>query len=167
MYSNATFPTLQSLLCMYVAPDLRKKSGEITNGRTCIIKVVIIAVFRSHATRHHLVHAQGRKGPLSVRYLFSRRIETVILFCTFEISRLRLNNFRRHFLPHYLHTPLKKNSGLSSSSSYAVRKIGASNTLEHRIYIEKDGVVVSPFHDIPLYANDQQTVLNMIVEIPR
>lgn len=54
-----------------------------------------------------------------------------------------------------------------SSSGYAVRKISAPNTLEHRIYLEKDGVVISPFHDIPLYANEQQTVLNMIVEIPR
>ena len=52
-------------------------------------------------------------------------------------------------------------------SAYTVRKNGAPNTLEHRIYIEKDGVPVSPFHDIPLYANEQQTVLNMIVEIPR
>jgi len=51
--------------------------------------------------------------------------------------------------------------------AYAVRKNGPPNTLEHRIYIEKDGVPVSPFHDIPLYANEQQTVLNMIVEIPR
>ena len=39
--------------------------------------------------------------------------------------------------------------------------------MEHRIYIEKDGVPVSPFHDIPLYANEQQTILNMVVEIPR
>ncbi|KAE8447638.1 Inorganic pyrophosphatase [Mollisiaceae sp. DMI_Dod_QoI] len=53
------------------------------------------------------------------------------------------------------------------ASQYKTRKIGAPNTLEHRIYIEKDGVPVSPFHDIPLYANEQQTVLNMIVEIPR
>ncbi|PQE19948.1 inorganic pyrophosphatase protein [Rutstroemia sp. NJR-2017a BVV2] len=51
--------------------------------------------------------------------------------------------------------------------AYTVRKIGAPNTLEHRIYIEKDGVPVSPFHDIPLYANEQQTILNMVVEIPR
>lgn len=51
--------------------------------------------------------------------------------------------------------------------AYNVRKIGAPNTLEHRVYIEKDGVPVSPFHDIPLYANAEQTVLNMIVEIPR
>lgn len=55
----------------------------------------------------------------------------------------------------------------NASGGYAVRKNGAANTLDHRIYIEKDGVPVSPFHDIPLYANEQQTVLNMIVEIPR
>lgn len=52
-------------------------------------------------------------------------------------------------------------------SSFTVRKHGAPNTLDYRMYLEKDGVPVSPFHDIPLYANDQQTVLNMIVEIPR
>ncbi|KAI9758800.1 MAG: 39S ribosomal protein L44, mitochondrial [Chaenotheca gracillima] len=52
-------------------------------------------------------------------------------------------------------------------SAYNVRKVGAPNTLEHRVYIEKDGVPVSPFHDIPLFANEQQTILNMVVEIPR
>jgi inorganic pyrophosphatase len=55
----------------------------------------------------------------------------------------------------------------SKGSQYTARKIGAANTLEHRIFIEKDGVPVSPFHDIPLYANEQQTVLNMVVEVPR
>lgn len=53
-------------------------------------------------------------------------------------------------------------------SGYRTRKTGQPFTLEHRIYIEDShGNVVSPFHDIPLYANEQQTVLNMIVEIPR
>ncbi|KAL4755490.1 hypothetical protein BDW72DRAFT_163905 [Aspergillus terricola var. indicus] len=55
----------------------------------------------------------------------------------------------------------------SSKMSYTVRKIGQPYTLEHRVYIEKDGQPVSPFHDIPLYANAEKTVLNMIVEIPR
>ena len=50
---------------------------------------------------------------------------------------------------------------------YQARKIAAPNTLEHRIYVERDGVPLSPFHDIPLYANEEQTVLNMIVEVPR
>lgn len=52
-------------------------------------------------------------------------------------------------------------------SEYQPRKVGALHTNEFRTYIEKDGVPVSPFHDIPLYANEQQTILNMIVEIPR
>ncbi|EYE99246.1 inorganic diphosphatase IPP1 [Aspergillus ruber CBS 135680] len=55
----------------------------------------------------------------------------------------------------------------TNTMSYTVRKIGQPNTLEHRVYIEKDGVPVSPFHDIPLYANEQQNILNMVVEIPR
>jgi inorganic pyrophosphatase len=54
-----------------------------------------------------------------------------------------------------------------ATEKFTARRIGAPNTLEHRIYIEKDGVPLSPFHDIPLYANEQQSVLNMIVEIPR
>ena len=52
-------------------------------------------------------------------------------------------------------------------SEFSVRKIGTPNTLDFRAYIERDGQPLSPFHDVPLYANEQQTVLNMIVEIPR
>jgi hypothetical protein len=53
------------------------------------------------------------------------------------------------------------------SSEFSVRKIGAPNTLDFRAFIEKDGMPISPFHDVPLYANEQQTILNMVVEIPR
>lgn len=51
--------------------------------------------------------------------------------------------------------------------TYSVRKIGKPYTLEHRIYVEKNGVPISPFHDVPLYANKEETILNMVVEIPR
>lgn len=63
-----------------------------------------------------------------------------------------------------IHTAATKKS---PTMSYTTRKIAAANTLEHRIFIEKDGQLVSPWHDIPLYANEQQTVLNMVVEVPR
>lgn len=53
------------------------------------------------------------------------------------------------------------------SSGYGVHKIAAPNTLEHRVYITKDGQPISAFHDVPLYANEEHTILNMIVEIPR
>ncbi|KAJ3297570.1 Inorganic pyrophosphatase [Borealophlyctis nickersoniae] len=53
-------------------------------------------------------------------------------------------------------------------AEYKTRVVGAPNSLEHRVFIEdKSGKVVSPFHDIPLYANAEKTILNMIVEIPR
>ena len=62
---------------------------------------------------------------------------------------------------------ISSTSRTKMAPTYTTRKIGAPYTLEHRVYIEKDGVPVSAFHDVPLYANEQQTVLNMIVEIPR
>lgn len=36
-------------------------------------------------------------------------------------------------------------------------------------WIEKDGKVISPFHDIPLYAEGgkDKSIVNMVVEIPR
>ena len=38
---------------------------------------------------------------------------------------------------------------------------------EHRVYIEQNGQVVSSFHDIPLFADRNNGILNMIVEVPR
>ncbi|OZJ03420.1 Inorganic pyrophosphatase [Bifiguratus adelaidae] len=52
-------------------------------------------------------------------------------------------------------------------SAYTTRLVGKPHSLEHRVYIEEKGQVVSAFHDIPLYANKERTILNMIVEIPR
>jgi len=51
--------------------------------------------------------------------------------------------------------------------AYTARYVNPRFTLEHRVFIEKDGKVVSPFHDIPLYVNEEKTILNMVVEIPR
>ncbi|PWN39684.1 hypothetical protein IE81DRAFT_326280 [Ceraceosorus guamensis] len=53
-------------------------------------------------------------------------------------------------------------------SDFKVRQVGAPNTLEYRVFFE-DGQKkpISPFHDIPLFANEAKTVLNMVVEIPR
>ncbi|KAJ7110069.1 inorganic diphosphatase [Mycena epipterygia] len=53
------------------------------------------------------------------------------------------------------------------SSQYTPRLVGAANTLEHRVYIEQNGSVVSPFHDIPLFADQNNGIFNMIVEVPR
>ncbi|GAM40983.1 inorganic pyrophosphatase [Talaromyces pinophilus] len=76
----------------------------------------------------------------------------------------RAAQLTRHFTTS---SPALSSHSIDPAMSYSIRKVGAAHTLEHRVYIERDGVPISPFHDIPLYANEQQNILNMIVEIPR
>jgi inorganic pyrophosphatase len=51
--------------------------------------------------------------------------------------------------------------------TFSTHQVGALNSLDFRMYLKKDDSIISPFHDIPLYANAEKTVLNMVVEIPR
>lgn len=46
---------------------------------------------------------------------------------------------------------------------------GPSNSLEYRLFLEDSstGKVVSPFHDIPMWANESEGIVNMVIEIPR
>jgi inorganic pyrophosphatase len=68
---------------------------------------------------------------------------------------------------------LSQHSRLLSSSAvmsqYTTRLVGAPNTLEHRVFVERtaDKAIISPFHDIPLFADQNNGIFNMIVEIPR
>ncbi|KAK9475419.1 inorganic pyrophosphatase [Dipodascopsis tothii] len=74
-----------------------------------------------------------------------------------------LSTVRSQLLRPRLSSPV----GLLRTMSYTARQVGPANSLDYRVFIEKDGVPVSPFHDIPLFANEQETVLNMVVEVPR
>ncbi|OAQ72405.1 inorganic pyrophosphatase [Pochonia chlamydosporia 170] len=64
---------------------------------------------------------------------------------------------------------------MDSRVAYGVHKNGAPNTKSYKVYINQHSNVngqtvskiISPFHDIPLYANEEKTILNMVVEIPR
>ncbi|AET40072.1 inorganic diphosphatase IPP1 Ecym_5311 [Eremothecium cymbalariae DBVPG len=51
--------------------------------------------------------------------------------------------------------------------TYTTRQVGAKNTLDYKVYIEHNGKPVSAFHDVPLYADEENKIFNMIVEIPR
>jgi inorganic pyrophosphatase len=86
---------------------------------------------------------------------------------TSKISSRRTAQIARHFSSSSSPTGPVSKQKPDMASNYTVRKVAAPNTLEHRVYIEKDGQPVSPFHDIPLYANQEQNILNMVVEIPR
>lgn len=50
---------------------------------------------------------------------------------------------------------------------FLVRHVKAVFANRMFVSTEKDGQPVSPFHDIPLFANEEKTIFNMIVEIPR
>lgn len=58
------------------------------------------------------------------------------------------------------------------SRMYSTIEKGSANCADYRIFFKdnKDGKILSPFHDIPLYANQDGPngfLYNMIVEIPR
>jgi inorganic pyrophosphatase len=55
----------------------------------------------------------------------------------------------------------------TTPSAYTVRRVGRPNTLEYRVYIEKNGFPISSWHDVPLYADEEKMVFNMVVKIPR
>jgi len=51
--------------------------------------------------------------------------------------------------------------------AYSTAEFGTCYTSNYRMYIQKDSNIVSPFHDIPLFHDECQGIVNMIVEIPR
>ncbi|XP_018316161.1 inorganic pyrophosphatase isoform X2 [Mycetomoellerius zeteki] len=52
--------------------------------------------------------------------------------------------------------------------SYATVERGALNSTDYRIFFKNDqDVPISPMHDIPLFANEVNKTLHMVVEIPR
>ncbi|KAK3370796.1 inorganic pyrophosphatase [Lasiosphaeria ovina] len=55
----------------------------------------------------------------------------------------------------------------STHPEYTLRRTGRPFSKDFRAYFERDNVPISPFHDIPLYADEQKGILNMVVEIPR
>ncbi|KAI1121382.1 inorganic pyrophosphatase [Nemania abortiva] len=55
----------------------------------------------------------------------------------------------------------------TSSGNYTTCCVGRPHTPEYRVYTQQDGNIISPWHDIPLFTDAEQRVLNMVVEIPR
>lgn len=82
-------------------------------------------------------------------------------------ARIAKNSFTSSITKTYSSSDISTNKTRNMASQYSIRKVGQPNTIDYRIYIEHDGKPISPFHDIPLYANPEGTILNMIVEIPR
>lgn len=51
--------------------------------------------------------------------------------------------------------------------SYSIIERGSLNTLEYKVYFANESGFISPFHDIPLYADADKKIFNMVVEVPR
>ncbi|XP_077468841.1 inorganic pyrophosphatase [Stigmatopora argus] len=52
--------------------------------------------------------------------------------------------------------------------SFTVEERGAPNSLGYRLFFKNsEGKYISPFHDIPMYANEGQNIFHMVVEVPR
>ncbi|KAJ3366430.1 Inorganic pyrophosphatase [Allomyces javanicus] len=79
----------------------------------------------------------------------------------------KMQRAARSMLQQHLRTAATRPLSTAAASQYGVRSVRAPNTLDHRVYVEKNGQPVSPFHDIPLFADRTRGVLNMVVEIPR
>ncbi|WFD31413.1 inorganic diphosphatase [Malassezia sp. CBS 17886] len=58
---------------------------------------------------------------------------------------------------------------MTTTQDIQPRVVGAPNTLDYRVFFESktSGQPLSPFHDVPLYADEANGILNMVVEIPR
>jgi len=56
----------------------------------------------------------------------------------------------------------------TNGDKYSLTEVGARNTLDWRIYLNKDGSPASFWHDVPLYPDSgNSSVINFVVEIPR
>ncbi|XP_053306044.1 inorganic pyrophosphatase [Spea bombifrons] len=52
--------------------------------------------------------------------------------------------------------------------AYIIEQRAQANSLEYRLFFKDcKGQYISPFHDIPLYADEAENIFNMIVEVPR
>jgi len=56
---------------------------------------------------------------------------------------------------------------MAAPVGYSVKQVEKPETLEHRVFFYKGNQIISPFHDIPLWVNQQHHIANMVVEIPR
>jgi inorganic pyrophosphatase len=50
---------------------------------------------------------------------------------------------------------------------YSTLRTGKKYTSTFKVYVTADSTVISPFHDIPLYSENQKAIVNVVNEIPR
>ena len=159
LQKKAISPQIFSLMCpITFSPFQRKLLPQTCIGiRSCVSIHRASSLHRQLSTPRALAPTTPSQKSISPPFL---------RFTSAKIASQRSEAIQRH-LATATTSPSPTMSYGKQPAEYQPRKTGALHTNEFRCYIEKDGLPVSPFHDIPLYANEQQTILNMIVEIPR
>ena len=54
-----------------------------------------------------------------------------------------------------------------ATMTYSHDQFGTCYTTDYKLYLKKHASIVSPFHDIPLLADKENAIYNMVVEIPK
>ena len=62
--------------------------------------------------------------------------------------------------------PLGRHCEYPSRMSYSIIERGQENSLEYKVFFSGPNGIVSPFHDIPLYNNEENNIFNMVVKAP-
>jgi len=52
-------------------------------------------------------------------------------------------------------------------TAFSHKQVGKTETLEYRLFFYHEGKIISPFHDIQLWADKNNHIANMVVEIPK
>uniref|UniRef100_L7M7Y9 Inorganic pyrophosphatase n=1 Tax=Rhipicephalus pulchellus TaxID=72859 RepID=L7M7Y9_RHIPC len=55
----------------------------------------------------------------------------------------------------------------SATMAFSTVERGCPNTMSYHMYFRKGDKYISPFHDIPMFADEANHIYNMVVEIPR
>jgi len=150
---------------MHVSKPLspRSLSRTISQAKCCLQSILHRPICTTKRLHSH---------PTTLPTVLAPSTSKTINSSPFDPSSVNIASHRTQAISRHLTTASSAASSHKMSyskqpSEFSARRIGAPNTLDYRCYIEKDGQPISPFHDIPLYADERETILNMIVEIPR
>jgi len=55
----------------------------------------------------------------------------------------------------------------TAASNYVADARGSPNSADYRIFIKNESGPISPFHDVPMFADEGNKIFNMVVEVPR
>ncbi|XP_074648175.1 uncharacterized protein LOC141903774 isoform X2 [Tubulanus polymorphus] len=81
---------------------------------------------------------------------------------------LRRSSYHRSLRPSSILRRLSSDYCTKMSAPFSIVERGTPYSLEYRVFFkDSQDRIISPFHDIPLFADKENNVFNMVVEVPR